>query len=304
MKALVTGSGGFCGRHLCGFLKSQGLDVFALSSTRGGEGVFRIKDTDDEDGMTEALIQVQPDFIFHLAGLSTCDDPWEIYRVNVGFASRLFRAMDRAGVKQVPTLAAGSCAEYGEVDPTSLPVIEDHACRPMSDYAISKFAQSRLAVAACRRGYRVVVTRSSNILGPGIPQTLFLGSVVKQLARMAEGEQASVLEVGNLETSRDFIDVKDAVRCYWKLINQPAAFGEIVNVSSANAIQIRGLLDRVIELSGKEVSVVTRAEKMKMHDTPRFCASNDKLCSLIGEAPVFSAEETLRRLLKYELGRS
>jgi len=304
MRALVTGSGGFCGRHLCGFLKSKGVEVFALSSTRDGEGVFRIKGVHDEDGMIRALMQAQPDLIFHLAGLSTSDDPWEIYEVNVGFASRLFRAMDRAGVKHVPTLAAGSCAEYGDVDPTNLPVVEEHPCRPVSDYGISKFAQTRLAVAACKRGYRIVVTRSSNILGPGIPQRLFLGSVVKQLARIAQGKQAGVLEVGNVETFRDFVDVRDAIRCYWRLINQPAAFGEIVNVSSGKAIQIRALLDKSIELSGKDVSVVTRAERMKMHDTPRFCASNGKLCSLIGDAPVFSADETLRCLLEYELGRS
>jgi GDP-4-dehydro-6-deoxy-D-mannose reductase len=304
MRALVTGSGGFCGKHLCSFLKSQGLDVFALSSTRAGEGVLPIKDVHDEDGMTRALGQAQPDFIFHLAGLSTSRDPWEIYRVNVGFASCLFRAIDRSGAKQVPILAAGTCAEYGDVDPASLPVDEEHPCRPITDYGISKFAQTRLAVAAFKRGHRVVVTRSSNILGPGIPETLFLGSVVRQLARIAQGKQAAVLEVGNLETSRDFVDVRDAICCYWKLINQPAASGEIVNVSSGKAIQIRALLQKSIELSGKNVGVVSRAPRMKTHDMASFCASNRKLCSLIGDAPVFNLDETLGRVLEFELGRS
>ena len=170
-------------------------------------------------------------------------------------------------------------------------------------YGISKLAETRLAVSATRRGHCVVAARAANILGPGMPATLFLGSVARQVADIRKGKQVPVLEVGNLETARDFIHVEDAVRCYWKLVTQPKAFGEIVNVSSGAAIPIKTLLDAMVELSGRKIAVVTKAQRMKAHDLPSFCASNDKLRSLVKEAPLFRAEQTLRGVLEYALAQ-
>jgi GDP-4-dehydro-6-deoxy-D-mannose reductase len=123
------------------------------------------------------------------------------------------------------------------------------------------------------------------------------------VAEIQKGRRQPVLEVGNLQTARDFIHVDDAVRCYWKLVNQPAAFGEIVNVSSGAALPIKRLLDTLIELSGQDVSVVSRAERIKAHDTPSFYASGDKLRALVGETLEFPIEKTLREVLEYELAQ-
>jgi len=302
MRALVTGAGGFCGKALCRFLENQGLEVFALSSLRDGPRVFHVSAIEDEGGIREALSKIRPEFVFHLAGVSSYpEDPWQVYRVNIGFAFHLLRAMEAAGLRDAPLLLAGSCAEYGDVDRAELPVTENHACRPLTDYGISKLAQTRLALSASRRGHRVVAARSSNALGPGIPGSLFLGSIARQVADIAKGKRQAILEVGNLDTARDFIHVDDAVRCYWKLVNQPTAFGEIVNISSGTAVPIRRLLDTLVALSGQTVSVVSRTDRMKSHDTPSFSACNRKLRALVDEAPEFQIEKTLREVLEYEL---
>jgi nucleoside-diphosphate-sugar epimerase len=305
MKALVTGAGGFCGKILCRFLETQGLEVFALSTRRDADRVFRIKDIADQQGIANALQTARPDYVFHLAGLATsAQDPWQIYTVNIRFAVHLLQAMEAAGLSEVPTLVAGSCAEYGEVAPSALPVSEDHPARPVTHYGISKLAQTCLAIAAFKRGHRIVATRAANILGPGMPTTLFLGSVASQIADICRGRQAATLEVGNLGTVRDFIDVEDAVRCYWRLVNEPGAFGEIVNVSSGTAVPIKTLLDTMIELAGRKIAVVTKAERMKAHDLAVFCASNAKLHSLVQEAPDFCTEHTLRGVLESALAQS
>ncbi len=255
----------------------------------------------DEQGIVEALEQIRPDYIFHLAGMVSSAVPWEVFEVNVGFAVSLIGAARRTRLESVPILFAGSCAEYGEVTPEELPVSETQECRPVSDYGISKFAQTRLALAAGRRGQRVVAVRSANLIGPGIPETLFLGTVIRQIARISRREKEPVLEVGNIDTARDFLDVRDAVRCYWDLVNQPAAFGQIVNVSSAAATPIRQLLTLAIADSGREIEIQTREERRKSHDLPTFYASNGKLRELLGRAPIFDAEKSISNILRSEL---
>jgi len=302
MKALVTGAGGFCWLHLRQLLESEGVQVFGLSARTERDPCLQIDGVRDEQGIATALEQIQPDYIFHFAGTVASSTPWEVFEVNVGFAQALISAARRTGLESVPILFAGSCAEYGDVKPEELPVSEDQACRPVTEYGISKFAQTRLAMLAARRGQRVVAVRSANLIGPGIPETLFLGTVIRQIARIVRGEQDPILELGNLDSARDFVDVRDAVRCYWQLVNQPAAFGQIVNVSSGAATPIRDLLRLAILSSGCEIQVRTRDERRKSHDLPGFYASNEKLRGLLGWAPVFDAQESLSKIMKSELG--
>jgi len=301
MKALVTGCGGFCGQHLQRLLESEGLEVFSLSTRNKQDRCWRIRDVHDEKGIAAALDEIQPDYIFHLAGAVSSTDPWEVFEVNVGFAAALLGAARRTLPESVPILFAGSCAEYGEVTPEELPVSETQACRPVTDYGISKFAQTRLALAAARRGQTIIAVRSANLIGPGIPETLFLGTVIRQIVRIARREKEPVLELGNLDTARDFLDVRDAVRCYWDLVREPTAFGQIVNVSSAVPTPIRQLLTLAIAGSEREIKIQTRDERRKSHDLPSFYASNAKLRELLGKVSVFDPEESISSILRSEM---
>ncbi len=302
MKALVTGAGGFCWLHLRQLLESKGVQVFGLSARTERDPCWQISGVRDEQGIAAALEQIQPNYIFHFAGTVSSSAPWEVFEVNVGFAQALIAAARRTGLESVPILFAGSCAEYGDVTPEELPVSEAQACRPVTEYGISKFAQTRLAMLAASRGQRVVAVRSANLIGPAIPETLFLGTVIRQIARIVRGEQDPVLELGNLDSARDFVDVRDAVRCYWELVNEPAAFGQIVNVSSGVATPIRELLRLAILSSRCEIQVRTRDERRKSHDLPTFYASNEKLRGLLGWAPVFEAQKSLSTIMEWELG--
>src|SRR5881628_705094 len=113
MKALITGSSGFCGQHLLHYLAGQGLDVFTLAPRSGGKSHYQIRGVDDGPGMLEVFRSLKPDFVFHLAGSVNAEAPILIYQVNAVYALALLQALDLAELKRTAVLLAGTAAEYG-----------------------------------------------------------------------------------------------------------------------------------------------------------------------------------------------
>jgi GDP-4-dehydro-6-deoxy-D-mannose reductase len=298
MKALVTGIGGFCGRHLCRYLAKQGVGVSSIGLRAGGGNHFVIQSINDVPGITEALRAVKPDVIFHLAGAADADDPTLVYLVNVHYALNLFRALTLTGLAGVPVLLVGSAAEYGWVDEKDLPIREDHHCLPLDHYGISKFTQTLIGMTAARAGHRVVVARPGNIVGPGMGGHLVLARAARQVASIIQQKREPIVELGNLETARDFIDVSDVVRIYWQLAQNPAAYGEIVNVCTGNPVGVGSLVGRLIALSGTQIEVLSRSRRFKKWDLPVYSGSTVKLKKLLGWQPRFHTDKSLKAILE------
>src|SRR5207248_561315 len=108
--------------------------------------------------------------------------PDAYYLVNTVYAARLLHAMELAGCALVPTLLIGSAAEYGAVNEDDVPITETMPARPIDHYGISKLAQTLIGQAAARDGRSIVVARTFNAIGPGMPEHLSVQSFVKQIA--------------------------------------------------------------------------------------------------------------------------
>ncbi len=302
MRALVTGASGFVGRHLCRALEELGAEVH--TADRREEASARhhpLSDMTSTRAVAAVTAASAPDVVFHLAGVAQADEPAELYRVNVGFAVTLLAALDTAGLADRPVLVVGTAAEYGLVTPDQLPIREDCPARPYGHYGASKLAQTNAALAAARSGRPVVVARPFNIIGPGMPEHLVLQTVMAQLARVVRGEQEPVLALGNLESRRDFVDVRDVVRSFVELVQTRAAWGEIVNVCSGRAVRIADLVARAVEMAGVAVTIRNERARLKAIDVPEAYGSNEKLRRLVGDAPVLDIDDSLALIVK-ELG--
>jgi|RhiMetdeSRZDD1v2_1073273.scaffolds.fasta_scaffold47244_3 nucleoside-diphosphate-sugar epimerase len=297
MKALITGSSGFCGRHLTRYLVEQGVDVFTLGLRSGGKSHYQILSVDDVPGTLKALQDLKPGFVFHLAGTLGAENPASIYQVNAVYALALLRALDLAGLSNTAVLLAGSAAEYGFIPEEYLPVNEDFPCKPYSYYGISKLAQTLTGLLEARRSRPIVTVRAFNIVGPGMPDHLVVGALAKQVDQIVKGKREAVVEIGNRLTSRDFIDIEDVLPIYWKLIRTPAAHGEIVNVCTGEPTPVQTVLERMIALSGKEIQIVSRSERLRVLDPLVSYGSTERLERLIGYAPKLELEKSLRMIL-------
>lgn len=302
-KVLITGGGGFCGKHLATYLKSQGVTVYTMGThplepSAENAQHFLISDITRAQEIAHIFEAVQPDYCFHLAGVASAADPGTFYRVNVSYAAALLHALDLSGfATRCSTLLVGTSAEYGVITPEQVPIHEETPVSPYHHYGISKLAQTHLGIAAARTGKPLIMVRPFNIIGAGMPRHLSVQSFASQVAKIMLGQQPPVIEVGNLGSSRDFIDVEETVRIYWQLIQNPRAYGEVINICSGQGVVIADLLQRLIQLSGVDVEVKVDTNRFKALDIPVHYGCTKKLQRFIPELPRLDLDATLQRVL-------
>ncbi|MCU1385412.1 MAG: rmd [Acidobacteria bacterium] len=281
MKVLISGAGGFCGRHMLRYALTKGADVHTIGPRRTSAN-HHFAALFDEEAVTSTVRDVAPDAILHLAGVSSSNDVAMYYRVNTAAAAVLFRSLGRAG-HRCPVLVVGTSAEYGVPSAADLPLTEAFVGRPYNHYGISKFAQSLMAQRVAADGYPVVVARPFNILGPGMPEHGAVQSFARQIADIENGRCEPVIRVGNLKPSRDFIHVDDVVRIYWNLLGQPAAYGQVVNVCTGVETTLADILAALVAAADVCVRIEVDPVLVKTVDIDHHYGSTAKLHALLNE---------------------
>ena len=129
-----------------------------------------------------------------------------------------------------------------------------------------------------------------------MPEHLALASFARQVAKIKKGSSPPIIHVGNLNSSRDFIDVEDVVRLYWMLIKNEDAYGEVFNLCTGIATPTGELLDLLIKASATPASVELLPSLYKEFDIPRHYGSNEKLRRLIGDFKYTPIERTIQKI--------
>ena len=309
MRLLVTGVAGFVGGHLVGFLRAERPDVEIHGvvlpqggvSWRGPAGVRVLEaDLNDPKAAAAAVEEVRPEAVVHLAGQASVHQSWLdpalTMRTNVLGLVHLLDAARRLALRPA-VLVVGSAEEYGPVGPEEIPIREEAPLRPSSPYAVSKVAQAALArLYGPAGGMRIVLTRTFHHTGPGRGEAFAESSFARQIAEIEAGRRPAVLEVGNLEAVRDFTDVRDVVRAYWKLLDKGQG-GEAYNVCSGRGRRIRDLLDTLLAASSARVEVRVDPERLRPSDVPVQVGDPGRLRAATGWQPEIPLERTLGDLL-------
>jgi GDP-4-dehydro-6-deoxy-D-mannose reductase len=305
-RALVTGIGGFAAGHLVRCLLERGMTVYGTyrpgrspAASPSAVGLL-CADLADSDALATAVRQAEPDWVFHLAGVSSEPEarqqPERALSINLLGTLSLFTAL--LSLRRRPrVLVVGSSAEYGRVRPEENPIREEHPLRPVSPYGVSKAAQGLLALQHhAEHGLEVLHTRTFNHTGPGQRDGFAASSFARQIAEAEAGLRPPEIEVGNLTPRRDLSDVRDVVRTYIALLGSGRA-GEVYNVGSGQAVAMSAVLDSLIALSLAPVRVVPSPSRLRPVDVPLLVADTAKLRAATGWSPEISLEQTLGDLL-------
>ncbi|HUP42553.1 MAG TPA: GDP-mannose 4,6-dehydratase [Thermoanaerobaculia bacterium] len=294
MRVLVTGAGGFVGRHLARLLVAEGDRV---AGTCWGEclaipGVeLHEADVRDRASVERVVRQVRPEVVVHLAGLSHVGQSWErpgcYFAVNVTGTENVVRSAGGARV-----LIASSADVYGAVPEAEQPIGEERALEPGTPYGATKAAAERLAVALA--GPAAVVVRSFNLIGPGQSRDFALPSFAAQLAAIRRGEAEPMLQVGNLSARRDFVHVEAAARAY-ALLARRGEGRTAYNLASGRARSMAEVLEALIRLSGVEARVERDPARFRPVDLPLLCGDPSRLRAL-GWEPEPGVDEAIAGL--------
>jgi len=312
LRVLITGVAGFAGRHLVRELAAQGgyevhgADHAPLSAGAPGAdsgsplASFQTLDITDAAAFTSWIRAREPDAVIHLAaqasGAASLEEPAETYRINALGALNLLEAVRKAGSKAI-LLIIGSADIYGSGS-SGGKIREDAPIRPRNPYALSKAAQDALAeVYAGTYGLRAIRTRTFSHTGPGQSPRFALASFADQLARIDAGKGGRTLHVGNLDTVREYGDVRDVVRAY-RMLTGSGVPGEAYNVATGIGYGMRALLDRLIAISGVQADVTTDPRRVRAQDGNHLVGDPSKLEAATGWKGQYSIDETLEALYR------
>jgi GDP-4-dehydro-6-deoxy-D-mannose reductase len=251
---LVTGSTGFLGRHVLEALaRMPGIELLALgrrSPPGNAVRTFFAADLEEPESVARAIHLARPEVVIHAAGRTPPAEPRSLFRANSLATIYLLDSL-RSLRSPARLVLAGSAAELGPVPKANLPVTEDHPCRPNTPYGLSKWLATRAGLAA-GSPLEVVVARVFNPIGPGQPTHQAFGRFAATLA--SEASEVSKLEVGDLETKRDFVDVRDVARAL-VVLAQRGRVRTVYNVGTGGSHRVGEGLARLCIRSGRKAEL-------------------------------------------------
>jgi len=306
MKCLITGISGFVGQYLALELAKSGAAVAGVerapAPSSGGAAQVIECDVLDFPCLLRIVAEFQPDQVYHLASLTHPSEslriPRQYYLVNVQGTVNMLEA-----VRQTTPHARFLLISSAEVYACSTgvgPIEEAWQAVASNPYGASKILAEQVAFRYYRDfGSQVVVVRPFNHSGPGQRPSFVISDFCRQavaLENQAEGER--VIQVGNLASARDFLDVRDVVTAYVGLAEKGAA-GDIYNIASGQATSIQTILDTVLRLAKVGIRVEVSPEKYRPGTAQPMVGSSEKLRRVLGWQPKYSLEQTIADTMEY-----
>ncbi len=278
------------GIHCANATRAAGWETFGIARNSASSRMAatpdpRILPCDIQDyaALEDVFRAVRPDVVMHMAAQAfngtSWKTEWSTHQLNYIGTTNVLRCC-RVIVPESKVLLACSSAEYGDVTPADCPLQENRALRPISPYGVSKVATECLGFQHFHN-YRmpVYLPRLFIHVGTGHPPATAIQNFARQLALIAKGRLEPVVRVGNLETARDFIDVRDGV-AGMMLLMEKGNPGEPVNICTGEAVNIGDVLRLLIEISGQKVEVLADAALSRPSDEPLLLGDNTKLRQL------------------------
>jgi nucleoside-diphosphate-sugar epimerase len=297
---LVTGASGFVGRHLMTALAAAYPHAALLTPTISVQNAAEV----------EAAIRTgTPDVCIHLAAVSAIaaaeQDPDYAWQVNLHGTLNLARALSRHA-PGCQMLFVSSADAYGASFRAGLKLDESAPLAPMNVYAESKAtADLALGRMATQGSLRVVRLRPFNHTGPGQAPRFVVAAFARQVARIAAGVQAPVLHVGNLQTWRDFLDVRDVCAAYVACIakRDTLAPGTVLNLASGRARRVGDVLADLSGLAGVAAEIEVDVSQLRDSDIWMACGNATRAAELLEWTPIIPWEQTLKDVLDDWRGR-
>ena len=308
---LVTGAAGFIGSHLVEALAREVAQVraFVRYNSRNDYGwledlapeledrveIFR-GDLCNPEAVANAVDGI--DTVFHLGAVIPIPYSYlharEYVETNVLGTLNVLEAGRRSPALR--RIVHTSTSEvYGT--PDEIPIPETHRLRPQSPYAASKVGADQMAASYFASFELPIVTaRPFNTYGPRQSARAIIPTIISQ-ALLREDE----IELGSLETTRDFLYVSDTVTGLLRLGQVPGLEGETLNLGTGVETSIGAVVDVIRRTLGAELPVVTDPARLRPtgSEVERLCADARKAEALLGWKAEVAFEQGVARTAEW-----
>lgn len=307
-RVLVTGGNGFVGRHLVAALIADGHEVFVaglnerLVGKEEADARQITLDVTNAAQVCSVVAATRPTHLFHLAALAAVSTAQEqvrkIWEVNFGGTLNIALAVSEIA-PACRVIHCSSAEIYGDSFRAGLPLDENARLDPVNTYGGSKAAADLLIGQMAKKGLRAIRLRPFNHTGPGQSESFAVPAFAAQIARIERGGQEPVLKVGLLTSQRDFLDVRDVVEGYRRVLLR---FDELppgcaINFATGTSIPIADVLNKLLSLSSKRITILEDPQRVRPIDMPVVVGDASLARRLLGWHPTMALQTTLVSVL-------
>ncbi|MBO7453079.1 MAG: NAD-dependent epimerase/dehydratase family protein [Clostridiales bacterium] len=299
MRVLLIGANGFAGKYLRQELESHDYEVFSVDAVTSDPSVRKV-DMLDPVLSEEIIREASPDIIFNLAGQAAPSISWEkvllTMHLNIDISVNILEAVRKICPK-TRVILIGSANQYDGSKAVDGVISEETPLNNTSPYDISKNTQEEIVkMMASRYDLDVIMTRSFNHIGPGQKTGFVVTDYCQRIVDLENGK-IDTFTFGNLDSWRDFSDVRDVVRAY-RLIAEKGESGEIYNVGSGKSFYIRDIIGKLVEMSPLASSKVTLPSRLDDDKLVHVRADITKLQKATGFEAKCDIFETIKDVLE------
>jgi NAD dependent epimerase/dehydratase len=306
---LVTGAGGFIGRHLTECLVAEGAHVraFVRYNSRADSGLLKhlppeildqieivAGDLRDQHAISQAV--AGRECVFHLGALIAIpysyQHPREVAETNLIGTLNILQACREHQVRRLVHISSSEV--YGTA--RSVPIDEDHPLQAQSPYSASKIGADKLAESFyCSFGVPVVTIRPFNTYGPWQSTRAVIPTIITQALSQ------DVIYLGNLEARRDFTYVTDTVNGMMRGGEVTGIEGQVMNLGSGADITIGELAQIIIDQIGRPVEIAVDPSRLRpdKSEVRRLLSNYGKAQELLGWQPQVSFEQGLKQTIDW-----
>lgn len=312
MKYLITGGAGFIGSTLVNRLSTEENEIYIVDDLSMGDLTNLNKDVDsklhffegsvtDEVLMRNLFRDNQFDYIFHLAAVASVADsvarPVETHKVNFESVLLILELCRETQKKLKRVVFSSSAAVYGD-EPT-IPKTEESIIRPLTPYAVDKFAGERYVLNYnTLYGIPTSAVRFFNVYGPNqnpdSPYSGVLSILTSRFEKVMNGEDISFTIFGDGEQTRDFVYVDDVVDALLIVSSSNESLGNVYNVGTGKATSLNEIVSLYKKILKADISV--NYSSQREGDIQKSVASIDKLRE-IGYKPQYNIQAGVAKYL-------
>ncbi|ARB93106.2 GDP-mannose 4,6 dehydratase [Legionella longbeachae] len=280
-RILVTGLHGFTGRYIKIALEENGYEVIGLKSN-----------LTHKDELIKEIEKMQPEGVIHLAAIAFVghENINAFYEVNLIGTRNLLEALSLKAPNIKSILLASSANVYG--NQTEGLLNESTAPNPANDYAVSKFAMEKMAC-LWKDKLPIFIVRPFNYTGVGQNPSYVIPKIVSHFIQKRE-----FIELGNIDVSREFNDVRMVAKLYVKLL-ELMPLNKAINICSGRAYSLQDILSLCEKISEHRLRVEINPAYVRKNEVRFLAGDNSLLNTIVGAWQAPNIENTLEWMLAH-----
>jgi nucleoside-diphosphate-sugar epimerase len=298
---LITGIAGFFGRYLTQVYLENNYHVIGFDVRKTDFSHANLTHITGDLSETEKLLTClrlyKPPYFIHLAGLIKSKSVKLLFETNVHGLYSVCEAIRLSDLK--PRLALISSSAVYDSSCEKIP--EQYKRLPITDYGLTKKIQEDIVINYSQRGFLThKIFRPFNLVGYGMPQELAIASFIDRL-QVAKQMGSRSIEVGNLTSTRDYLDIRDAANVVFKLFDDVNSDFEVINVCSGVGYQMTDLLKICCDILGFYPNIRVNNDYIQNNDNAYQVGSAQKLCQYYDMTKFHSIQSSLLTMMKTKL---